>query len=131
MTASATKVTRGGPLRCDELCRPPTEADFVPPFPFTFAMEISGKLPNTETATSDGDFAGGGASHADFTGGGVEVVVGRGEVTLVLFGGVGVRAADETPPFAFVGAFGGGRDGAMLIISSSFGNAVPAALAAF
>ena len=95
-------------------------------------MEMSGKLPNTETGSFDGDFAGGGASQADFTGDGVEIVAGRGEATRVLCRGVGVRedAADETPPFALVGAFGGGHDGA-LIISSSFGNAAPAALAAF
>ena len=94
-----------------------------------FAMEMPGRLPNT----AHGGFAGGGASHADFTGGGVEVVAGRGEATLVLCGGVGVRedAADETPPFALAGAFGGGRDGALVIISSSCGNAAPADLAAF
>ena len=92
-------------------------------------MEMSGKSPNIGTSSSDGDLAGGGVSQADFVGVGLEVVGGRGEATRVFFGGVGVRedAADETPPFAF----GGGRDGALIVISSSFGNAIPAALAVF
>ena len=127
IAASTTKTTLGGPLHCDVICRAPAEADFEPPFPFAFAMEISVKSPNTETSSSDGDLAGGGVSQTDFAGAGLDVVGGRGEATRIFFGGVGVRedAADTTPPFAF----GGGRVGASIVMSSSFGNVIPAGLA--
>ena len=93
---------------------------------------MSGKSPNTDTGSADGDLAGGGVSQTDFGCGVLEETARRGDMARVLFGDVGVRdaAADEVPPFV-LGRTGGGRVCALMAISSSFGNAIPAALPPF
>ena len=62
VTASAMKATFGGPRLWEDS---PALAGFVPPFPLAFATATSGKSPNTDTSSSEGDLAGGGVSHAD------------------------------------------------------------------